>query len=56
MRDTLPDLMIAVSALAAVIGAIAGLWNAYQYAAVLSGQVDEISRSLTAHLNAMGLH
>ena len=44
-----------VAAIGAVVGAIAGLWNAYQYA-VLAGTVGEISRNLTAHLNAAGLH
>jgi hypothetical protein len=44
-----------VTAIGSVVVAIAGLWNAYQYA-VLAGTVGEISRNLVAHLNAAGLH
>ena len=44
-----------VTAIGSVIAALAGLWNAYQYA-VLSGTVGEIGRNLVAHLNAAGLH
>ena len=44
-----------VTAVGAVVGAVAGLWNAYQYA-VLAGTVGEIGSNLVAHLNAAGLH
>ena len=54
--------MDVLTAVAAVIGAVAGLvaaaaslWNALQFS-VLKGRVDEVSRNLTAHLGAPGLH
>lgn len=54
--------MDVLTAVAAVIGAVTGLvaaaaslWNAYQFS-VLKGRVDEVSRNLTAHLSASGLH
>ena len=43
------------TAVAAAIGAAAGLWNAYQFS-TLKGRVDEQGSNLTAHLNAPGLH
>ena len=43
------------TAIAAMVGAVTGLWNAYQYS-VLSGTVAEIGRNLTAHVNTPGLH
>ena len=44
-----------VTAIAAVVAALAGLFNTYQIAA-LTGRVNEIGRNLTAHLNAPGIH
>ena len=44
-----------VAAVAAVIAALAGLFNTYQLA-MLTGTVAEIGLSLTAHLNAPGIH
>ena len=39
----------------AVVAAVAGLWNAYQYAK-LTGVVGQISETLLAHMNAANLH
>ena len=38
-----------------LIGAAAGLWNAYQFTR-LTGRVDEIGVQLKSHVNAPGLH
>ena len=43
------------TAIAAAVGAVAGLWNAYQFS-VLKDRVDEIGRNLTAHTTTPGLH
>ena len=39
----------------AVVAAVVGLWNAYQYAK-LTGVVGQISETLLAHMNAANLH
>ena len=44
-----------LTAAAALIGAAAGVWNAWQFA-VLKGRVDTLERHQTAHVNAAGLH
>lgn len=43
------------TAIAAAVGAVAGLWNAYQFS-VLKGRVDTIETGHNAHVNAPGLH
>ena len=47
--------MLAAAAVGGVIAALLGAWNAVQISR-LTGRVDEVSRQLTAHLNAPGLH
>ena len=42
-------------AAAAVIAAVTGLWNAYQFS-MLKGRVDSLETSHHAHLHAAGLH
>ena len=43
------------TAVAAAVGAVAGLWNAYQFS-VLKGRVDMLEAGHHAHVNAPGLH
>ena len=44
-----------LTAVAAVVAAIASLWNAYQFS-VLKGRVDAHEATLTAPVNTPGLH
>ena len=44
-----------LAAAGSVVAAIASLWNAFQYAR-LAGVVEQISETLLAHVNAIGLH
>lgn len=53
--DMLTAVAAVVGALAGLVAAVASLWSAYQFS-VLKGRVDEVSRNLTAHLSAPGLH
>ena len=43
------------TAIAAAVGAVAGIWNAYQFA-VIKGRVDGLETGHNAHLNAPGIH
>ena len=47
--------MLTAAAVGGVIAALIGAWNAVQISR-LTGRVDEVSRQLTAHLTAPGLH
>lgn len=47
--------LLTCAAVGGVVGAVAGLWNAYQFTR-LTGRVDEISVQLKTHINAPGLH
>ena len=47
--------LLTCAAAGGVVGAVAGLWNAYQFTR-LNGRVDEISFQLKSHVNAPGLH
>ena len=47
--------LLTCAAASGVVGALAGLWNAYQLAR-LTGRVGELSVQLKSHVNAPGLH
>ena len=47
--------LLTCAAAGGLIGAAAGLWNAYQFTR-LTGCVDELSLQLKSHINAPGLH
>ena len=47
--------LLTCAAAGGLVGAAAGLWNAYQFTR-LTGLVDEISVQLKSHINAPGLH
>ena len=47
--------LLTCAAAGGVVGAAAGLWNAYQITR-LTGRVDEIGTQLKSHINAPGLH
>ncbi len=47
--------LLTCAAAGGLIGAAAGLWNAYQLTR-LTGRVDELSLQLKSHINAPGLH
>ena len=47
--------MLAAAAVGGVIASLLGAWNAVQISR-LTGRVDDVSRQLTAPLNAPGLH
>ena len=47
--------LLTCAAAGGVVGAAAGLWNAYQFTR-LTGRVDEIGIQLKSHVNAPGLH
>ena len=52
---TMEMVLLMCAAAGGVVGAVAGLWNAYQFTR-LNGRVDELSIQLKSHINAPGLH
>ena len=48
--------LLTCAAAGGVIGAAAGLWNAYQFTRLTGRVDDEISVQLKSHINAPGLH
>ena len=48
-------ILLTCAAAGGLVGAVAGLWNAYQFTR-LTGRVDEISMQPKTHINAPGLH
>ena len=52
--DTIAGMEI-LTATAAVVAAVTGLWNVYQFS-MLKGRVDSLEAGHNAHVNAPGLH
>ena len=55
MTETMKTAIQLVTAAAALVVALTGIWNSYQFAQ-LNGRVDTLETSHNAHVNAAGLH
>ena len=55
MTETTKTTIQLVTAAAALVGALTGLWNTFQFAQ-LAGRVQTLETGHNAHVNAAGLH